>query len=101
MNSDKIVNYTAEQTKNLMEGYKAGVSVEQLANDLGKSVRSVIAKLARAGVYHAPSAHVANPRVTKAQIVMGLEQRFQLPQGSLASLEKGDKATLQLLYVAS
>ena len=43
--------YTDEQTTLLVTQYKAGETVEELALQLGKSVRSVVAKLAREGVY--------------------------------------------------
>ena len=41
------VNYTAEQTAKLVADYKAGVTVEQLAQEMGKTVRSIVAKLSR------------------------------------------------------
>ena len=43
----KPVNYTAEQTALIIEGHRAGQSNEQLAELIGKTVRSVAAKLAR------------------------------------------------------
>ena len=47
----KTVNYTPEQTLQLVTDYQAGVAVEQIAETLGKSVRSIVAKLSREGVY--------------------------------------------------
>ena len=47
----KTVNYTPEQTLKMVADYKSGVSVETLAQNLGKSVRSIVAKLSREGVY--------------------------------------------------
>ena len=54
----KTVNYTAEQVKTLVSAYKAANSqesrdsvVNSFANDLGKSVASIRAKLSREGVY--------------------------------------------------
>ena len=46
----KNVNYT-EQTAKMVGDYSAGVTVDQIAEALGKSVRSVVAKLSREGVY--------------------------------------------------
>ena len=43
----KVVNYTPEQTANVVEQYIAGVTVEAIALAIGKSVRSVVAKLSR------------------------------------------------------
>lgn len=47
----KTVNYTPEQTAKMVADYNAGVSVEAMAEALGKSVRSIVAKLSREGVY--------------------------------------------------
>ena len=43
----KAVNYTPEQTELLKKQYLEGVSVESLALLLGKSARSITAKLSR------------------------------------------------------
>jgi len=45
------VNYTEEQTKKLISDYLAGIPIEEMAAELGKSVRSVVAKLSREGVW--------------------------------------------------
>ena len=47
----KNVNYTPEQTAKMVADYNAGVTVEAMAEALGKSVRSIVAKLSREGVY--------------------------------------------------
>jgi predicted transcriptional regulator len=47
----KAVNYTAEQTAKMVADYSAGVTVETIAENLGKTVRSVVAKLSREKVY--------------------------------------------------
>jgi hypothetical protein len=43
--------YTEDQTAKMISDYQAGVSVEEIAGGLGKSVRSVVAKLSREGVW--------------------------------------------------
>ena len=43
----KNVSYTPEQTKSAIEQYIAGVTVDTIAITIGKSVRSVVAKLSR------------------------------------------------------
>lgn len=58
------VNYTPEMTAAMVENYQAGMTVDQIANDIGKSVRSVRSKLVREGVY------VAKPKA-KTTRVMG------------------------------
>ena len=47
----KTVNYTPEQTQKMINDYQAGVSVETIADNLGKTVRSIVAKLSREKVY--------------------------------------------------
>ena len=47
----KAVNYTAEQTAKMVSDYTAGVTTEQIALEMGKSVRSIVAKLSREKVY--------------------------------------------------
>jgi len=45
--ASKTVNYTAEQTAKMVADYESGVSVDMIAQELGKTVRSVVAKLSR------------------------------------------------------
>lgn len=47
----KTLNYTPEQTAKMVADYQAGVTVESIAEALGKTVRSVVAKLSREKVY--------------------------------------------------
>lgn len=49
----KAVNYTPEQTAKMVSDYAEGVTVEAIAKELGKTVRSVVAKLSREKVYKA------------------------------------------------
>ena len=69
------VNYTPEMTATIIDQYQAGVSVDEIATDIGKSIRSVRSKLVREGVY------VAAPKVkstreqgpTKKEILRDIE----------------------------
>ena len=54
----KAVNYTPEMTAQIVDDYQAGVDVAEIADSIGKSVRSVRSKLVREGVY------IAKPKVT-------------------------------------
>ena len=49
--TNKTVNYTAEQTARMVADYQAGMTVDAIAETLGKTVRSVVAKLSREKVY--------------------------------------------------
>ena len=47
----KKVNYTPELTAQIVSDYQAGTPVDEIADTIGKSVRSVRSKLVREGVY--------------------------------------------------
>jgi len=72
----KAPNYTAEATARLIADYQAGVPVEQIAEAIDKSVRSVRSKLVREGVYVAiPKAKARkNDEPTKKELLLELEQ---------------------------
>lgn len=94
------VKYSAEQVAALVDGVAAGKSPEVLANELGKSVRSVVAKLSQMKLYKAKDTVKAEGRVTKSQLVLAVEAKLGLEVGVLASLEKADKAALEALASA-
>ncbi len=92
-------NYTDEMVAEMHELYTANPTretVDMIAENLGKSVRSVIAKLSREGIY------VSQPRVTKtgepvvrkAELVAQVEEHFGI---QLPTLVKASKADLQTL----
>lgn len=97
MATEKAVNYSAEQVAQLVEGYKAGETVETLAAAVGKSVRSVVAKLSREGVYVAKTKAAAEGRVTKADLIEKIAAKLGVPSEKLDSLEKATKEALELL----
>tara|TARA_R110000744_G_scaffold270116_2_gene383382 strand:+ start:747 stop:1061 length:315 start_codon:yes stop_codon:yes gene_type:complete len=47
----KAPNYSDEMVAEMTSAYEAGTSVEDIAEAIGKSKRSVISKLVREGVY--------------------------------------------------
>ena len=69
------VNYTAEMTAAIVDQYQAGVSVDEIATDIGKSVRSVRSKLVREGVYVAKAKPAAkrDNGPTKKELLIELE----------------------------
>lgn len=93
------VNYTPDQVTQLVTDYNAGTSVEALAEALGKSVKSVVAKLSREGVYK-PKTKAAGTRVTKADMTKEVEKLLDLPEGALDSLQKGTSDALEMLVAA-
>jgi len=92
------VNYTAEQTAQLVNDYRGGATVEALAAALGKSVKSVVAKLVREGEYKS-KAKQATRKITKAEQVAYIEELLGVPVGSLESLQKASQAALDTLTV--
>ena len=90
-------NYTAEQTQQLVTGYQAGETVEQLAQALGKTTRSVVAKLAREGVYVAKTKATGQHRVKKAELVDQLAAKCGVAPEMFESLEKANHDVLEAL----
>ena len=59
----KTANYTQAQVAQITEAYNSGQSVDEIADAVGKSVRSVRSKLVREGVY------VAKPKTTSKKVL--------------------------------
>jgi len=99
------VNYTEDQTKHIIEAYKEKPdreTVENLANELGKSVKSIIGKLSREGVYRREiyKTKSGDLPVTKVEIVSNIADSLGLEVENLFGLEKTPKATLKILEEA-
>ena len=72
----KTQNYTSEMTAQIISDYEAGTTVEEIAEAINKSVRSVRSKLVREGVYIAApkKASRKNDEPTKKELLLELEQ---------------------------
>lgn len=95
--TEKTVNYTPEMTATVVEAFKAGTAVEAIALSVGKSVRSIVAKLSREGVYTAKAKVKAEARVTKAALIAKIAANHSIETEVLASLEKASKEALEAL----
>ena len=95
--TDTKTNYTPEQTAKLVADYQSGFTVEQLAQSLGKSTRSVVAKLSREGVYQAKTATKVPARVRKSDLIDQLAQACGVPSEVFDSLEKANHEALVAL----
>ena len=95
--TEKTVNYTEALTKELVDRYVAGESVEALAESLGKTTRSVVAKLSREGVYKAKTRASGVARVKKADLVDQLATACGVAPGVFESLEKANHDVLEAL----
>lgn len=92
----KAPNYTPEQTAKLVADYQAGVSVEQIAQALGKTVRSVVAKLSREKVYVAKSYVNKNGEAPIKKDVHAdfIGAALNLSENDIDSLTKANKTAL-------
>lgn len=97
MTATKTQTYTAEQTTQIVEGYQAGKTVEQLAELVGKTTKSVVAKLAREGVYQAKTKATGQHRVRKSELVDKLAERCGVAPEVFESLEKANHDVLEAL----
>lgn len=98
----KVENYTAEMTATVKADFAAGVPVAQIAEKVGKSLRSVVAKLSREGVY-TKKAYVAkdgSKAETKAAILAKIAGKMGCEVESIGSLEAATKEALKAVFNA-
>lgn len=97
----KTPNYTEDQVARLAEVYSAAetdaersVAVADLAEELGKDVRSIRAKLSHMGIYVKPTRRTkaGKPTITKEKLAEGIAVMLALPGET--GLEKANKAAL-------
>ena len=99
------MNYTEDQTKHIIQAYQKSPNrdtVEMLADELQKSVKSIIGKLSREGVYRREIYKTKSGElpVTKVEIVSNIADSLGIEVDSLLGLEKTPKATLKILEEA-
>ena len=100
--ADKTVNYTPEQTMQLVADYAAGVTVEQIAETFGKSVRSIVAKLSREGVYQKKQyvSKSGEPVQKKDATADAIGAVLRLTEAETESLTKANKTALVKIFAA-
>lgn len=100
--STKPVNYTADQTTKMVADYTAGVAVEQIALEMGKSVRSIVAKLSREKVYVAKTytTKTGEPVAKKDAVADAIGSVLQLTEAETESLTKANKTALAKIFAA-
>jgi|TARA_B110000495_G_C22397766_1_gene254586 hypothetical protein len=78
-------------------------TVENLAEELGKSTKSIIGKLSREGVYERAiyKNKSGNLPVTKVELVSNIATNLGIEMEHLEGLEKAPKATLKALDLAT
>jgi len=99
------MSYTEQITKELIEAYEdepTRETVERLAETYDKSVKSIIGKLSREGIYRREvyRSKTGDLPVTKTEIVNSIADVLGIEPESLVGLEKAPKATLKNLEKA-
>lgn len=93
----KFVPYTAEQSQEIINRYLNNESVESIAEIIGRSPRSIIAKLVREGTYISRTkSNIARP--TKAALVENIAKILDL---DITTIETLEKATHEALYAVN
>jgi hypothetical protein len=98
----KNINYTPEQTAQIIADYQAGLSVEIIADNLGKTVRSIVAKLSREKVYIAKEykSKTGETPVKKDVHADAIGAILRLPENDIESLTKANKNALKVIFEA-
>tara|TARA_B100001113_G_scaffold147863_1_gene121267 strand:+ start:227 stop:535 length:309 start_codon:yes stop_codon:yes gene_type:complete len=99
------MNYNDQTTQYMLEKYTADPTrqtVEDLAEELSRSVKSIIGKLSREGVYRREiyKTKTGELPVTKVEIVSDIADNLGIEVESLLGLEKAPKSTLKKLKEA-
>lgn len=95
-------NYTTEQVSYMIDKYDEAPTretVENLAQELGKSTKSIIGKLSREGVYQ-KAIYVSKTGeipVTKKELVVNISTALDGELEQLEGLEKSPKQELKYL----
>lgn len=93
------MKYTKEVTEKLIQDYKSGLPVDQIADHLEVPQRSVIAKLSSLGVYQKKQYlnKRGEPPVRKDEYVDRIALHLGVAPEVLDSLEKVNKNVLRML----
>ena len=78
----KTINYSVEMTDKIVSDYQNGTEISEIADAIGKSVRSVRSKLVREGVYIAQEKTSRSNKVqepTKKELLNVLEEKVSFP----------------------
>lgn len=102
MAKEKVLNYTPEQTEQIKADYLAGVSVETIATTIGKTTRSIIAKLSKEGVYKKKEyvSKTGEKPVKKDSTAEAIGKVLNLSEGEVDSLTKANKTALNKIFAA-
>ena len=96
----KIVNYTPEMTAQVLSAYAEGKTKEEIGTLVGRSARSVVAKLTREGVYKAKAKAEGKREMLKAEMVAEISKEIGVSEEVLESLEKATGTALMAVLKA-
>lgn len=104
----KTPNYTDEQTATVVREYLAGNTVENIAQMVGKTTRSIVAKLSRErdadgnSVYKAKEykSKTGEKPVKKDQTADAIGAVLKLTESETESLTKANKTALKKIWAA-
>ena len=98
----KEVNYTNEQTAELVNLYVGGTTTAELAEKFGKTVRSIVAKLSREKVYTKPTrtTKTGDAIVKKDSVADAIGAVLRLSENDISSLTKANNTALQAIFSA-
>ena len=103
--AEKTVNYTPKQTAEMIEAYTASptkATVDLLAEKLGKTARSITAKLSREGVYKKKeyTTKQGEKPVKKDAHADAIGAVLKLTEAEIDSLTKANKSALEKIFKA-
>jgi hypothetical protein len=107
--TEKVVNYTAAQTVELVDAYKAAETdaarsavVVAFADKFSKKKASIVAKLVSCDVYKAQAYKTKTGKkpVSKSQFVENIAAAIGVASDSLPGLDKANKSALEVIFAA-
>lgn len=103
MATEKIANYTVEQTAELVNAYVAApteATVKAFAEKFGKSARSIVAKLAKEKVYVSKAKEAGKRDMLKSEMVDKIATLVGKTAEQMDSLEKATGPALKAVIEA-
>ena len=96
-------NYTDEQVEMMRERYQAKPTretVENLAEELSKSIKSIIGKLSREGIYQKAiyKTKTGEIPITKSQLIEKMAELLDIDSSKIIGLEKAPKQDIKYLF---
>ena len=96
-------NYTDEQVEMMRERYQAEPTretVENLAEELNKSIKSIIGKLSREGIYQKAiyKTKTGEIPITKSQLIEKMAKLLDIDSSKIIGLEKAPKQDIKYLF---